>query len=164
MHARNVLPVIVGGTAYWIQHLLFPNRLLRDPTAQINSGNIEYSPIVEQALASLPGEQRQLFDSLPLGNTRTLLLTTTHCGYTPCYPLLTQRWPQGGIGTTLGGSCETCRSLGKQASGQARLYVVKINAQTKRGMISYFRREPLLTFGFRDIRPFCFGHLHLSRF
>lgn len=71
MHARNVLPVIVGGTAYWIQHLLFPNHLLRDPNAQINTENVERSPIVEQALALLSGEQRQLFDTLPLGNTRT---------------------------------------------------------------------------------------------
>lgn len=75
MHARNVLPVIVGGTTYWIQHLLFPNRLLGDPNAQINTENTEYSPIVEQALASLPEEQRELFDTLPLGNTRT--------GFTP---------------------------------------------------------------------------------
>ena len=75
MHARNVLPVIVGGTTYWIQHLLFPNRLLGDLNTQINTENIEYSPIVEKALASLSGEQQQLFATLPLGNTRT--------GFTP---------------------------------------------------------------------------------
>ena len=71
MHARNVLPVIVGGTAYWIQHLLFPNPLLVDRSKELNTENIEYSPIVQHALASLSGEQRQLFDTLPLGNTRT---------------------------------------------------------------------------------------------
>lgn len=71
MHSRDVLPVIVGGTAYWIQHLLFPNRLLADPTKEIKTETIEYSPVVQQALASLSGEQRQLFDTLPLGKTRT---------------------------------------------------------------------------------------------
>jgi tRNA dimethylallyltransferase len=68
MHARDVLPVIVGGTTYWMQHLLFPNRLVSGPSKQTNRENIEYSPIVEQALASLSGEQRQLFNTLPVGN------------------------------------------------------------------------------------------------
>ena len=76
MHVRNVLPVIVGGTTYWIQHLLFPNRLLADPNKEINTENVEYSPIVQQALASLSEEQRQLFDTLPLGNTRTGAIPT----------------------------------------------------------------------------------------
>ena len=71
MHARDVLPVVVGGTAYWVQHLLFPNRLVRNPNTQTNPEKVECSPIVEQALASLSGEQRQLYDTLPLGNTRT---------------------------------------------------------------------------------------------
>jgi len=68
MHARSVLPVIVGGTTYWMQHLLFPNRLIGSPSKQRNKENIEYSPNVEQSLASLSGEQRQLFDTLPIGN------------------------------------------------------------------------------------------------
>ena len=69
MHARNVLPVIVGGTTYWIQHLLFPNRLVADPSRQMNKQSVGCSPIVEGALASLSGEQRQLFDVLPVGNS-----------------------------------------------------------------------------------------------
>jgi len=69
MHARNTLPVIVGGTTYWIQHLLFPNRLVGHPSKQWNRENIEFSPIVEQCLTSLSGEQRQLFDTLPVGNS-----------------------------------------------------------------------------------------------
>jgi tRNA dimethylallyltransferase len=67
MHARGVLPVVVGGTTYWMQHLLFPNRLVADPSSQLNKENIEYSPVVKQALASLSGEQRHLFDTLPVG-------------------------------------------------------------------------------------------------
>ena len=69
MHARNVLPVIVGGTTYWMQHLLFPNRLVADRSRQVNRETVEYSPIVEEVLASLSGEQRQLFDDLPVGNS-----------------------------------------------------------------------------------------------
>jgi tRNA dimethylallyltransferase len=69
MHARDVLPVIVGGTTYWIQHLLFPNRLVADPSTTTNREITEYSPIVEQALASLSTEQRQLFDTLPGSNS-----------------------------------------------------------------------------------------------
>ena len=68
MHTRNVLPVIVGGTTYWMQHLLFPNRLIGSPSNQRNKENIEYSPVVEQSLALLSEEQRQLFDALPVGN------------------------------------------------------------------------------------------------
>jgi tRNA dimethylallyltransferase len=52
MHARDVLPVIVGGTTYWVQHLLFPNRLIANPSGQIKRASSEYTPIVEQALAS----------------------------------------------------------------------------------------------------------------
>jgi tRNA dimethylallyltransferase len=70
MHARNVLPVIVGGSSYWVQHLLFPNRLVADLNKQINTENVEYFPIVKQALESLSGEQQQLFNTLHLGNTR----------------------------------------------------------------------------------------------
>ena len=28
MHENNELPIIVGGTSYWMQHLIFPNRLV----------------------------------------------------------------------------------------------------------------------------------------
>jgi len=69
MHARDILPVIVGGTTYWMQHLLFPNRLVGSPSKQRNKENIEYSPIVQQSLALLSWEQRQLFDTLPVGNS-----------------------------------------------------------------------------------------------
>ncbi|KAI6036793.1 IPP transferase-domain-containing protein [Pisolithus microcarpus] len=37
-HNRNEIPIVIGGTSYWIQHLLFPNRLASDGPPSL-SGN-----------------------------------------------------------------------------------------------------------------------------
>lgn len=78
-HRRNQIPIVVGGTAYWIQHLLFPGRLAaldekaapptgRDATS--GSGELPPSPptpsaLLQGAIASIPQDLRPLFDVLP---------------------------------------------------------------------------------------------------
>ncbi|EIM82541.1 tRNA isopentenyltransferase [Stereum hirsutum FP-91666 SS1] len=43
-HRRKQVPIIVGGTSYWIQHLLFPNRLSKDPSSSSPSSSRPSSP------------------------------------------------------------------------------------------------------------------------
>ncbi|KAF8892663.1 IPP transferase-domain-containing protein [Infundibulicybe gibba] len=55
-HARNQIPIIVGGTSYWIQHLIFPNRLPTVPTTP---------QVPHDLIASLPPHLLTLYLSLP---------------------------------------------------------------------------------------------------
>ncbi|EIN07657.1 tRNA isopentenyltransferase [Punctularia strigosozonata HHB-11173 SS5] len=65
-HARGEVPIVVGGTAYWIQHLLFPERLVsRSPRPDRPGPPTEPSPALAASLASLPPELRELFHDLP---------------------------------------------------------------------------------------------------
>ncbi|PBK77748.1 tRNA isopentenyltransferase [Armillaria solidipes] len=66
IHCANKIPIIVGGTSYWIQHLLFPNRLSneevtdkKEPEAAVMSEELSRS------LESLPPELQDLFNSFP---------------------------------------------------------------------------------------------------
>ena len=125
MRARNVL-VVVGGTASWIQHL-FANRLLADASKEINSEKVEYSPIVEQALGN-----NDTYSTLPLGSTRipsddySLQLHTLPSSIDPD---TVSRWHRRDTRRIL----RNLSSVRRPVSDQARLYVVKINAQTKQG-------------------------------
>jgi tRNA dimethylallyltransferase len=56
-HGMGMIPIIVGGTSYWIQHLIFPNRL---PTPAQS-----VSESVTQSIANLPPELLELFNALP---------------------------------------------------------------------------------------------------
>ncbi|KAG1835622.1 tRNA isopentenyltransferase [Suillus variegatus] len=56
-HRMDKIPIIVGGTSYWIQHLIFPNRL---PTAAQS-----LSDSVAQSIANLPPDLLELFNALP---------------------------------------------------------------------------------------------------
>ncbi|KAG1836655.1 tRNA isopentenyltransferase [Suillus subalutaceus] len=56
-HRMDMIPIIVGGTSYWIQHLIFPNRL---PTP-----GQSLSDSVAQSIANLPPELLELFNALP---------------------------------------------------------------------------------------------------
>lgn len=62
MHDNKVLPIIVGGTSYWIQHLMFPDRLVSqdfDPREQT------WSLELEKSIASLPVELLDILQNLP---------------------------------------------------------------------------------------------------
>lgn len=64
-HRRNQVPIIVGGTSYWIQHLIFPNRLASKETKDEVPVPLSPSPEILQLLNELSAEQRELFESLP---------------------------------------------------------------------------------------------------
>ncbi|ETW85624.1 hypothetical protein HETIRDRAFT_309881 [Heterobasidion irregulare TC 32-1] len=64
-HARRQIPIVVGGTSYWIQHLIFPDRLATEP---ISSGSSSASFISEDLIkstATLPSDLLNLFNNLP---------------------------------------------------------------------------------------------------
>ncbi|OJA07605.1 hypothetical protein AZE42_06274 [Rhizopogon vesiculosus] len=56
-HDIDQIPIIVGGTSYWIQHLIFPNRL---PTPSQS-----LSDSVTRSIANLPPSLLELFNALP---------------------------------------------------------------------------------------------------
>ncbi|KAH9901646.1 tRNA isopentenyltransferase [Cubamyces lactineus] len=70
-HARNQVPIVVGGTSYWIQHLIFPERMVSVDKAEKASAESEsdmQSPPSEgfrNVLAALPPEMLSLFNDLP---------------------------------------------------------------------------------------------------
>ncbi|KAJ7273388.1 tRNA isopentenyltransferase [Mycena rebaudengoi] len=67
IHGKNQIPIVVGGTSYWIQHLMFPDRLAGAPgTSNNNSEATPKSDGVTTALAGLPSPLRALFDALPM--------------------------------------------------------------------------------------------------
>ncbi|KAG7086740.1 hypothetical protein E1B28_002673 [Marasmius oreades] len=72
-HTQNQVPIVVGGTSYWIQHLLFPDRLVRDMTSipasdqtDIHpSSSVSISDDMAKAITSLAPDLLDLFHSLP---------------------------------------------------------------------------------------------------
>ena len=60
IHNQNKIPIVVGGTSYWIQHLIFPDRLIRK----------DYPPPFpshssENLLSKLSPDEKDLFNKLP---------------------------------------------------------------------------------------------------
>ncbi|OSD02771.1 tRNA isopentenyltransferase [Trametes coccinea BRFM310] len=68
-HERNQIPIVVGGTSYWIQHLIFPERMasLGKSEGGTADGNAASAPSeqLSNALALLPEELFGLFNHLP---------------------------------------------------------------------------------------------------
>ena len=60
IHRQNKIPIVVGGTSYWMQHLIFPNRLIGE-----NTGSSFSTRPSEDLLSKLSPEERKLFDKLP---------------------------------------------------------------------------------------------------
>ncbi|EJD53390.1 tRNA isopentenyltransferase [Auricularia subglabra TFB-10046 SS5] len=60
-HREKRLPLVVGGTAYWIQHLVFPDRL-----AATEDGPSTRTPsaALQAAMATMTPDQLELFDLL----------------------------------------------------------------------------------------------------
>nr|VWO98872.1 Chaperone protein dnaJ 2 [Ganoderma boninense] len=67
-HSRNQVPIVVGGTSYWIQHLIFPERMASMDKSGDDSPEAEVSTPPSTAfmnvLASLPPELLSLFNNL----------------------------------------------------------------------------------------------------
>ncbi|KAJ3796772.1 tRNA isopentenyltransferase [Lentinula aff. detonsa] len=69
-HEKHQIPIVVGGTSYWIQHLLFPNRLAKDinlvdDLERPPSSIFEASEGLASAIKLLPQELQDLFACLP---------------------------------------------------------------------------------------------------
>lgn len=70
MHENNELPIIVGGTSYWMQHLIFPDRLVSKHSGSCSQSP---SPLAEplwseqllSSIASLPPDLLLLLQHLP---------------------------------------------------------------------------------------------------
>src|SRR5258705_376472 len=69
MHENKELPIIVGGTSYWIQHLIFPDRLVSKDIVPRTPYHIEeektWSPELAESFVSLPAELLEIFKDLP---------------------------------------------------------------------------------------------------
>ncbi|SCV74159.1 BQ2448_6591 [Microbotryum intermedium] len=89
----STLPIIVGGTTYYLQHLIFPNQLVSDapatsvpqttPTEPLPISAIkDFPPKLVEQIHALPDELLQLFLTLPC-----LPLTSTPDSFPPNFPL-----------------------------------------------------------------------------
>ncbi|KAJ7490036.1 IPP transferase-domain-containing protein [Mycena galericulata] len=61
-HMREEIPIVVGGTSYWMQHLMFPDRLAG---AQSDEPPV-VSESIAAALASMPPPLLDVYNNLPL--------------------------------------------------------------------------------------------------
>lgn len=55
------IPIVVGGTSYWIQHLIFPDRLVSTDTVPSTLGNVAHPEV--EGLSSLSSEDLALYDA-----------------------------------------------------------------------------------------------------
>ncbi|KAF9239613.1 tRNA isopentenyltransferase [Melanogaster broomeanus] len=68
-HNRGQIPIVVGGTSYWIQHLLFPNRLTNKDLSSTPRDPSTPDPIMlaslERAISQLPSDLLDLWRAIP---------------------------------------------------------------------------------------------------
>lgn len=69
-----MLPIIAGGTLYWIQHLIFPDRLVSSlHSEKVSPGpstpTLKPSPEVSSRVFQLPLQLQQLYQRLPERDT-----------------------------------------------------------------------------------------------
>jgi tRNA dimethylallyltransferase len=111
MHENKELPIIVGGTSYWIQHLIFPDRLVsKDIISRTSSLDLRKKnpslPELAKSSASLPAELLDIFMNLPVdppsAKTNPDLAFKLHT----LLSLLDPQSHSGGIGKIRGRSCE----------------------------------------------------------
>lgn len=98
-HSRNQVPIVVGGTSYWIQHLIFPERMASLDKSGDGSPNAEEpmsSTAFTNALASLPPELLSLFNGLPeqapTAELDPQLSLNLHKLLAHLDPVVSQRW------------------------------------------------------------------------
>ncbi|PPQ86858.1 hypothetical protein CVT25_012577 [Psilocybe cyanescens] len=66
MHKNGELPIIVGGTSYWIQHLIFPNRLVsKEVDGPRQPPKESWSQDLQKSVLILPPELLSLLENLP---------------------------------------------------------------------------------------------------
>lgn len=91
IHDRNGLPVVAGGTAYYVQSLLFPELLVGDrlrDTAQaagasvIDLSRVKVDSVLGRRLAQLDGTDRALLELLP-----SLPNISSVAGFAPGFPV-----------------------------------------------------------------------------
>ncbi|KAI1790736.1 tRNA isopentenyltransferase [Ganoderma leucocontextum] len=99
-HSRNQVPIVVGGTSYWIQHLIFPERMASldksgEESPEINEAQLP-SAAFTNALSSLPPDLLSLFNNLPeqapTADLDPQLSLNLHKLLTHMDPLVSQRW------------------------------------------------------------------------
>lgn len=97
MHERHELPIIVGGTSYWIQHLIFPNRLASKdmPLTEVAHAN-SWSQDLKDSIASLPSDLLTLLTDLPLEAPSAKLdpdkAFSLHALLSALDPVMAKRW------------------------------------------------------------------------
>ncbi|KAI0747813.1 IPP transferase-domain-containing protein [Daedaleopsis nitida] len=95
-HERNQVPIVVGGTSYWIQHLLFPERMASLDKSGTSAGNGVPSEAYASALAALPLELLALLHDLPeaapSADANPQICMSLHKLLTSLDPLVAQRW------------------------------------------------------------------------
>ncbi|KAH8108498.1 tRNA isopentenyltransferase [Phellopilus nigrolimitatus] len=64
IHGEEKIPIVVGGTSYWIHHLLFPNTL-PSRAGSLKHSSTPPSPRFLNALRDLPKNLADLYDTLP---------------------------------------------------------------------------------------------------
>ena len=99
-HRRNQVPIVVGGTSYWIQHLIFPERMASLDKSEDDSPDVHGptppSTAFMSALASLPAELLSLFNNLPeqapTADLDPQLSLDLHKLLAHLDPVVSQRW------------------------------------------------------------------------
>ncbi|KAI0670674.1 tRNA isopentenyltransferase [Trametes maxima] len=100
VHNRDEVPIVVGGTSYWIQHLIFPERMASlekpgEPTTKPPT-RPPYSESFVKALAALPPEMLSLFNNLPQqapnADDDPTMSHNLHDLLLAMDPLVAQRW------------------------------------------------------------------------
>ncbi|KAH9951975.1 tRNA isopentenyltransferase [Amylocystis lapponica] len=98
-HSRRQIPIVVGGTSYWIQHLIFPNRLAsfdQSPGKDRSRSLPLVSEDLAKSLAKLPPELVDLFYSLPEhppnATTQPGAAFSLHALLSALDPIVAQRW------------------------------------------------------------------------
>jgi tRNA dimethylallyltransferase len=91
------IPIVVGGTSYWIQHLIFPNRLAADTSPSFPDGPApSISKDVTDSIDLLPPHLLSLFNDLPKdppsANTDPDAAFNLHTLLAILDPPIAQRW------------------------------------------------------------------------
>ena len=96
-HKQGKVPIVVGGTSYWIQHLLFPTSLPSKAAPQAKEEwKAEASPELSAAIQSLPVDLLSIYRSLPelppSAKTEPQAAFALHSLLSHLDPIMARRW------------------------------------------------------------------------